>query len=255
MTKHFEDDELLNRLGKAARKNKAPALSETIIFAAVSNATKYSPRRLATPGLIFNLMGGAAILAGVFAISSTFLPNPSKTFSSTVDSTSRPEVLLREDQSLAAIAIDNKTFTEEEFLARDGKSLAEFGSGAVGNYISNMPDEYIDEVWAGQGGYVDGEWPTQEGYLKGGLWVFVVTDETYWPNKERLWDLFSLEMLERHRSDIATSSDEDGIRLLVQGASRKLHPLVIRVNNQPGSLYEQLLERLESATFTKVPNF
>jgi hypothetical protein len=244
MTKHFEDDELLNRLGKAARKNKAPALSETIVFAAVSNATKYSPRRLATPGLILNLMGGAAILAGVFAISSTFLPNPSKTYSSTVYSTSRPEVLLREDQSLAAIAIDNKTFTEEEFLARDGKSLAEFGSGAVGNYISNRPDEYIDEVWAGQAGY-----------KKDDFWVFVVTEETYWPNGEGFWDLLSLEMLERHSSDIATRSDEDGIRLLVQGANRKLYPLVIRVNNQPGSLYEQLLERLESATFTKVPKW
>lgn len=255
MTKHFEDDELLNSLGKAASKNKAPALSETIITAAVSKATKYAPRRIATPGLIFNLMGGAAVLGGVFAISSTFLPNTSKTYSSTVDSTSRPELLLKEGQSLAAIAIDNKTFTEEDFLARNGKSLAEFGMGAVGNYISNRPDEYIDEVWAGQGGYIDGEWPTQDGYLKGGLWVFVVTDTAYSPNRDGLWDLFSLEMLERHSSDIATSSDEDGIRLLVQGANRKLYPLVIRVNNQPGSLYEQLLERLESATFTKVPNF
>jgi hypothetical protein len=255
MTKHFEDDELLKSLGKAAGKNKAPKLDELIIHTAVSSEPKYGPRRLRTPGLILNLMGGAAILAGIFGISSTFLPDPSKTFSSTVDSTSRPELLLKEGQSLAAIAIDNKTFTEEDFLARNGKSLAEFGMGAVGNYISNSPDEYVDEVWAGQGGYIDGEWPTQDGYLKGGLWVFVVTDETYWPNKERLWDLFSLEMLERHRSDIATRSDEDGIRLLVQGASRKLHPLVIRVNNEPGSLYEQLLERLESATFTKVPNF
>lgn len=255
MAKHFEDDELLNSLGKAASKNKAPALSESIILSAVSNTGKYAPRRLATPGLILNLMGGAAILAGVFAISSTFLPNSSKTYSSTVDSKSPPELLLREGQSLAAIAIDNKTFTEEDFLARNGKSLAEFGSGAVGNYISNRPDEYIDEVWSGQGGYIDGEWPTQDGYLKGGLWVFVVTDDAYYPNFKRLWDLLSLEMLEMHSSDIATSSDEEGIRLLVQGANRKLYPLVILVNNQEGSLYEQLLERLESTTFTRVPNF
>jgi hypothetical protein len=255
MTKHFEDDELLKSLGKAAGKNKAPKLDELIIHTAVSSEPKYGPRRLRTPGLILNLVGGAAILAGVFAIANPFIQDSITPLSAKVDSTSRPDYLQTVAPSLAAIRMGNETFTEEDFLARNEKSLSKFGQDTVGNYISNRPDEYIDEIWAGQGGYIDGQWPTQDGYIKGGLWVFVVTDAAYMSNGEGLFRLLSAEMLDKHASEIASRSDEDGIRLLVQGENRKLYPLVIRVNNKPGSLYKQVLENLEGDTFTKVPNF
>jgi hypothetical protein len=63
MTKHFEDDELLNSLGKAAGKKEVPELNETIIHSAVTADLKFGPRKLATPRLLVSLAGSAAVLA------------------------------------------------------------------------------------------------------------------------------------------------------------------------------------------------
>ena len=63
MTKHFEDDELLNSLVRAAGKQEAPDLNETIIHSAVTADLKFGPRKLATPRLLVSLAGGAAVLA------------------------------------------------------------------------------------------------------------------------------------------------------------------------------------------------
>jgi hypothetical protein len=54
-------------------------------------------------------------------------------------------------------------------------------------------------------------------------------------------------------NQIATSSDADGIRLLIQGDSNILYPLVVPVNEAPGSLYTDLRENILSNTFTQVP--
>jgi len=74
MTKHFEDDELLNSLGRAAGKQEAPDLNETIIHSAVTADLKFGQRKLATPRLLVSLVGGAAVLAVTAILVSSHAP-------------------------------------------------------------------------------------------------------------------------------------------------------------------------------------
>ncbi|MFM8926737.1 MAG: hypothetical protein ACKOFA_00840, partial [Rhodoluna sp.] len=69
MSKDFEKDELLAKLAKSAGKKKAPTLSDDLLYSATRPSEKFGPRRLQTPNLLVNLVGGAAILAGAFALS------------------------------------------------------------------------------------------------------------------------------------------------------------------------------------------
>jgi hypothetical protein len=241
MKNKFEDDEVLAQLSKSARKTKAPKLDERIIQSAMLSKPKFGPRKFLTPALMFNLAGGAAVLAGVFVFTGPLGPtNQPMVYSGIMDPFSRME-------GSSMLAMGDLKITEEDLLAREGKSLADYGQSAVGNYVSNSPTEYVDEIWNGQGGTASG-----------GLWVFVVTDGVYMSNSENTLPLRSLltdGKLSSYISEnqIATSSDADGIRLLIQGDSSVLYPLVVPVNEAPGSLYTELRENILSNTFTQVP--
>jgi hypothetical protein len=241
MKNKFEDDEVLAQLSKAARRTKAPKLDESIIQSAISSKPKFGPRKFLTPALMFNLAGGAAVLAGVFVFTGPLGPtNQPMVYSDIMDSFSRME-------GSALLAQGDVKITEEDLLDRDGVSLAEHGLSAIGNYVSNSPAEYVDEIWNGEGGAESGS-----------LWVFVVTDGVYMSNSENtlpLSSLFTDGKLGSYISEnqIATSSDADGIRLLIQGDSNILYPLVVPVNEAPGSLYTELRENILSNTFTQVP--
>jgi hypothetical protein len=250
MKNKFEDDEVLAQLSKAARKTKAPKLDESIIQSAILSKPKFGPRKFLTPALMFNLAGGAAVLAGVFV------------FTGPLGTTNQPMVSsdimdpFSKMQGSALLAQGDLEITEEDLLARDGVSLAEHGLSAIGNYVSNSPAEYVDEMWTGQGGTETGN-----------LWVFVVTDAVYIANDENSVPLSSFLTSEKlgpaigegssleYGEQLASSSDADGIRLLVQGDNNILYPLVVPVNQEPGSLYSELLGKIVSDQFTKVPTF
>jgi hypothetical protein len=237
MKNKFENDELLSKLSKAARQPNAPLLSDKIIYSAVDADQKYGQRKLATPRLLVSLLGGALIFGTVFVVSSTGGIEP-KILASLGGTTTDYSFLLVQG---------NVEISEFDLLVRYWGSLAEFGQSAVGNYVSNKPTEYVDEIWRGQGGYNSDM-----------VWVFVVTDAVYFPNQTNgssLNKMFSEENMKKYSSEIASRSDADGVRLLIQGSNNKLYPLVIPENNQPGSFYKQVLEQLEGDTFTKVPNF
>jgi hypothetical protein len=250
MKNKFKDDEVLAQLSKAARKTKAPKLDESIIQSAILSKPKFGPRKFLTPALMFNLAGGAAVLAGVFVFTGPLSPTAQEMVSSgTMD-----QFLRMEDSAL--LAQGNVEITEENLLAREGVSLAEHGLSAIGNYVSNSPAEYVDEIWTGQGGTETGN-----------LWVFVVTDAVYIANDENSVPLSSFLTSENlgsaigedsslgYGEQLASSSDADGIRLLVQGDNNILYPLVVPVNEEPGSLYSELLGKIVSDRFTKVPTF
>lgn len=250
MKNKFEDDEVLAQLSKAARKTKAPKLDESIIQSAMLSKPKFGPRKFLTPALMFNLAGGAAVLAGVFVFTGPLSPTAQEMVSSgTMDPFSRME-------GSALLVQGDVKITEEDLLARDGVSLAEHGLSAIGNYVSNSPAEYVDEIWTGQGGTETGN-----------LWVFVVTDAVYIANDENSVPLSSFLTSEKlgsaigegsslgYGEQLASSSEADGIRLLVQGDNNILYPLVVPVNEEPGSLYSELLGKIVSDKFTKVPTF
>jgi hypothetical protein len=237
MSKKFEHDELLSKLSKAASEPTAPKLNDSIIYSAVDSDLKYGPRKLATPRLIISLLGGAFIFGAVFVVSS---PGglPTKILAGLGGSSSESSFLMVQG---------NLEISEYDLLSRNWGSMSDFGQSAVGNYVSNRPTEYVDEMWRGQGGY--------NADL---VWVFAVTDAVYSPNQTNgssLNKMFSEENMKKYSSEIASRSDEGGIRLLIQGSNDKLYPLVIPENKQPGSFYKQVLEQLEGDTFTKVPNF
>jgi hypothetical protein len=211
---------------------------------------KFGPRKFLTPALMFNLAGGAAVLAGVFVFTGPLgATNQPMVSSDIMDPFSRME-------GSALLAAGNLKITEEDLLARDGVSLAEHGLSAIGNYVSNSPAEYVDEIWTGQGGTETGN-----------LWVFVVTDAVYTPNDENSVPLSSFLTSEKlgsaigegsslgYGEQLASSSDADGMRLLVQGDNNILYPLVVPVNEEPGSLYSELLSKIVSDEFLKVPTF
>lgn len=250
MNNKFEDDEVLAQLSKSARKTKEPKLDEGIIKSAISRTQNVGRRKFSTPALMFNLAGATAVIVGVFVVTGTPGSSVKQVLSNgTLDQFSKIEGSM-------ALAMGHVKINEEDLLARDGKSLAEFGQSAVGNYVSNSPLQYVDEIWTGKGGT-----------SYGNLWVFVVTDAVYFANFERpvlrraLFADSSLstsggeDQVIRHPDQIASSSDADGIRLLIQGDSNILYPLVVPVNEEPGSLYRELRDYILGTTFTKVPTF
>lgn len=252
MKNKFEDDEVLAQLSKAARKTKVPKLDESIIQSAMLSKPKFGPRKFLTPALMFNLAGGAAVLAGVFVFTGPLgSTNPEQAIYNDVADLSQKMA-----EGAGALAVGNVKISEDDLLSREGLSLAEHGLSAIGNYVSNSPAEYVDEVWTGQGGTSEGN-----------LWVFVVTDAVYISNGDtpaRLNTFFSEEKLSSYLGEdqalgsddqIASGSDSDGIRLLIQGDSNVLHPLVVPVNEELGSLYIELRDNILSSTFTKVPTF
>jgi hypothetical protein len=235
MKNQFENDELLSNLSNAAVERKAPTLSDDIIYSAISTDSKVRSRMVARPKLVFTLAGGALALGMVYA-----LPN-----SDGITPLSGKVDMVPFSESSPLMRAGDYKMSEEDLLSHGPKSLSDFGQTAVGNYASNEPTEYIDEVWQGQGGYNADR-----------VWVFAVTTAVYLPNKsDSLGTMFSQENLIKFRDEIADSSDAAGIRLLIQGASNKLYPLVIPENKKPGSLYLQVLEILESDTFTRISGF
>jgi hypothetical protein len=240
MNNKFEDDEVLAQLSKAARKIKSPKLDEGIIQSAISSKPNVGRRKFSAPTLMFNLAGGAAVLAGVFVFTGSLGSTNQEVLSSgTTDQSSKISA------GALALARGNVKITEEDLLARDGKSLAEYGQSAVGNYVSNNPSEYVDEIWTGKGGASEGN-----------LWVFVVTDDVYIANgndRVRLSSPFTQDKVISYADQLASSSDADGIRLLIQGDSNVLYPIVVPVNQEQGSLYTELRDYILSDTFTKVP--
>jgi hypothetical protein len=242
MNNNFEDDELLAKLSKSARRSKAPRLDEGIIHSAISSKPKVGRRRFFAPTLMFNLAGGAAVIAGVFVFT-----GPLGATNQELLSSGTADQLSKRSEGALSLAMGNVKITEEDLLARDGKSLAEYGQSAVGNYVSNNPGEYVDEIWTGTGGTSEGN-----------LWVFVVTDDVHianGDNRVRLSSPFTQDKVISHADQLASSSDADGIRLLIQGDSNVLYPIVVPVNEEQGSLYTELRDYILSDTFTKVPTF
>lgn len=228
MNNWFEGDELLSKLRGAAAEHKAPRLSDAIIYSVTDIELKNVPIKSATPGLLMSLLGGAALIFGAFMTVS-----PESKIAISTDQLDR--------ELSGAIIQGDIEINEIDLLVRNGESLSDFGQSAIGNYISNRPKEYVDEIWKGQGGYNAGK-----------VWVFVVTDKLSFPNSSDFSTMFSEATLKKYRNEIASQSDADGIRLLIQGSNEKLYPLVIPVNSQPGSLYSKVLEKIESNTFSNI---
>lgn len=250
MNNKFEDDEVLAQLSKSARKTKELKLDEGIIQSAISSKHNIGRRKFAAPALMFNLAGAAAVIFGVFVVT-----GPLASSNQAVLSSGALDQLSKIEGSMA-LAMGHVKINEEDLLARNGKSLAEFGQSAVGNYVSNGPPEYVDEIWTGKGGT-----------SYGNLWVFIVTDAVYTANFDHpvldkmlfadssLTTSLGEAQVLRHPDQVARSSDADGIRLLIQGDSNILYPLVVPVNQEQGSLYQELRDYILSTTFTKVPTF
>lgn len=239
MKNKFEDDEVLAQLSKAARKTKAPKLDESIIQSAMLSKPKFGPRKFLTPALMFNLAGGAAVLAGVFVFTSPF-----SQINETSLSTS-PEGSSLRDMPKMSLAMGDKKFTEEELLESNGVSLGELGLRAAAGYTPSEATEYIDETWQDR---ADGQ--------NGTLYVYVVTDALYSPNNENfksLGDFFTDGKVANLKSEIASSSDAEGIRLLVQGTDGAMYPMVIPVNEDAGSLYTKVRDQILSDSFTLIP--
>ena len=234
MSKKIDQDELLAKLQKSAAKTRAPRLDESLLLSASSDNPKFGPRRFLTPKLIVNLVGGAAVLAGVFAFVSS---NNSKL--------SELAILDSEvSKGSALMVMGDTTFTEADLLARNGKSLAEYGQAAVGNYVSNNPTEYVDRMWQG---FSDS--------IQDSVWIFVVTDSVYIPNnpiQTTFYPIGSDQDLSNYIDQIGDSTEAEGIRLLIQSSDQKLYPLVVPPNFTPGSLYLQLRDSLLQQTYTKV---
>lgn len=232
MSKEYEKDELLAKLAKAAGKKKAPTLSEDILYKATRPDEIFGPRKWHTPKLLINLLGGAAVLAGIFALSA----NPPQR--ALID----PNFNLNLNQKMqgdALLAQGDVSFTEEQLSSPLEVSLSEWGNRAVGNYVSNTPGAFNEEMWKGQ---------TRP------EWVFVVTDGVYFPNGDNaeLKTLFTAEELAQVAADLSTDSSQQGIKLLIQGEDGVLHPLVIKAG-QDRTLYALLLEDLLTRTFSSVP--
>ena len=232
MKKEFENDELLNKLSKSAKKTKAPILPEEILHSATRSESKFGPRRLHTPRLVVNLVGGAAVLAGVFALSL----NPPQ---SAISDRPCPELDCSSWGS-ALIAMGNVSFTEEQLVVNQKKKLADWGQKAVGNYVSNHPESYVDRAWSGEKAH----------------WIFVVVDGVYFPNDgtDELRDLLQIEKLNQFSEGLSADSNSRGIKLLIQDQSSggALYPLVIK-EDPNSSFYQQVRDVLLSKTYTIVP--
>jgi hypothetical protein len=90
--------------------------------------------------------------------------------------------------------------------------------------------------------------------------VYIANDENSVPlssflTSEKLGSAIGEDSSLGYGEQLASSSDADGIRLLVQGDNNILYPLVVPVNEEPGSLYSELLGKIVSDKFTKVPTF
>ena len=235
MSQEFEKDELLAKLAKTAGKQNAPKLSEDLLHSATRTVEKFGPRKWHTPKLILNLVGGAAVLAAVFAIS----------MNSSLDSGIRPledpnvKLDARIDSGSALLAMGNKTFSEQELVDPLSISLAEWGQRSVGNYVSNNPDAFLNEIWSGNSS------PT---------WIFVVADGIYIPNDSivEIRALLAPTNLDQVRQELTADSDQPGIKLLLQDDTGTLFPLVIK-ENPDSTLYVQLRDILLSQSFTLVP--
>ena len=239
MKNKFEDDEVLAQLSKAARKTKAPKLDESIIQSAMLSKPKFGPRKFLTPALMFNLAGGAAVLAGVFVFTSPF-----SQINETSLSTS-PEGSSLRDLPKMSLAMGDKKFTEEELLSSNSVPLYELGLRAAAGYTPSEATEYIDETWQERADAQNGT-----------LYVYVVTDALYSPNNENfksLGDFFTDGKVANLESEIASSSDAEGIRLLVQGTDGAMYPMVIPVNEDAGSLYTKVRDQILSDSFTLIP--
>jgi hypothetical protein len=238
MKNKFEDDEVLAQLSKAARKTKAPKLDERIIQSAMLSKPKFGPRKFLTPALMFNLAGGAAVLAGVFVFTSPF-----SQINETSLSTSPEGPSLREMPKMS-LDMGDKKFTEEELLSSNSVPLSDLGFAAVG-YTPSGASEYIDKTWQDR---ADGQ--------NGNLSVYVVTDAIYSPNNENyesLGDFFNDGKVANLKSELASSSDAEGIRLLVQGTDGAIYPMVIPVNEDAGSLYTKVRDQILIDSFTLIP--
>jgi hypothetical protein len=238
MKNKFEDDEVLAQLSKAARKTKAPKLDESIIQSAMLSKPKFGPRKFLTPALMFNLAGGAAVLAGVFVFTSPF-----SQINETSLSTSPEGSSLREMPKMS-LDMGDKKFTEEELLSSNSVPLSDLGFAAVG-YTPSGASEYIDKTWQDR---ADGQ--------NGNLSVYVVTDAIYSPNNENyesLGDFFNDGKVANLKSELASSSDAEGIRLLVQGTDGAMYPMVIPVNEDAGSLYTKVRDQILIDSFTLIP--
>jgi hypothetical protein len=239
MKNKFENDEVLAQLSKAARKTKAPKLDESIIQSAMLSKPKFGPRKFLTPALMFNLAGGAAVLAGVFVFTSPF-----SQINETSLSTS-PEGSSLRDLPKMSLAMGDKKFTEEELLSSNSVPLYELGLRAAAGYTPSEATEYIDETWQERADAQNGT-----------LYVYVVTDALYSPNNENfksLGDFFTDGKVANLESEIASSSDAEGIRLLVQGTDGAMYPMVIPVNEDAGSLYTKVRDQILSDSFTLIP--
>jgi hypothetical protein len=238
MKNKFEDDEVLAQLSKAARKTKAPKLDERIIQSAMQSKPKFGPRKFLTPALMINLAGGAAVLAGVFVFTSPF-----SQINETSLSTS-PEGSSLRDMPKMSLDMGDKKFSEEELLSSNSVPLSDLGFAAVG-YTPSGASEYIDKTWQDR---ADGQ--------NGNLSVYVVTDAIYSPNNENyesLGDFFNDGKVANLKSELASSSDAEGIRLLVQGTDGAMYPMVIPVNEDAGSLYTKVRDQILIDSFTLIP--
>jgi hypothetical protein len=188
---------------------------------------------------MFNLAGGAAVLAGVFVFTSPF-----SQINETSLSTS-PEGSSLRDLPKMSLAMGDKKFTEEELLSSNSVPLYELGLRAAAGYTPSEATEYIDETWQERADAQNGT-----------LYVYVVTDALYSPNNENfksLGDFFTDGKVANLESEIASSSDAEGIRLLVQGTDGAMYPMVIPVNEDAGSLYTKVRDQILSDSFTLIP--
>lgn len=232
MSKEFEKDELLAKLAKTAGKKKAPTLSEDILYQATKTDEKFGPRKWHTPKLLINLVGGAAVLAGIFALSA----NPPQ--NAIMEADLNPN-LNQKIQGDALLVQGDLSFTEEQLASPLAESISVWGQRAIGNYVSNHPEAFDGQMWTGQ---------TKP------VWILIVTDGVYIPNGEiqKLADLFTAEKLSQASLGLTTDSSLSGIKLLIQGEDGVLHPLVI-TNVQESSFYNEVLDLLIGQTYTAVP--
>lgn len=229
MNEKIEKDELLNKLRQSAKNPNAPILSEEILFAATKSEQRFGPRKLHTPKIILNLVGGAAVLAAVFALTL----NPSQT-------DILKDLEPNGTSGSASIAMGNFIFTEEELLVSQKLNLAYWGQKAVGNYVSNSPETYVDNLWPGRQAY----------------WIFVVADGVYMPNERsaEIRNMFKAENLDQFSGELSKDSTVRGIKFLIQeqGVGGALYPLVVR-EDQESSFYKQVRDILLSDTYTQIP--
>ncbi|NBW73617.1 MAG: hypothetical protein EBR26_04340 [Microbacteriaceae bacterium] len=223
-----EKDELLNRLRNAEGKLDAPVLPEEILYLATKPERKFAIRKLQSPKLVLNLLGGAAILALVFIVSTS--PRDTQ-----ITDLSFSKMAPLYDSTMPLEPEITFQLTEEDLITPRTVTLNEYGQKLSGGLVNS----FEADIWSGQ----------TEPFA-----VIVIADGLYLPREitmDNLKQLFGAEKIAQVSNDVSTDESVQAIKLLIQTDSGVIHPLVIPQSDGDG-YYKDVLATLIAQSYQKI---